>query len=544
MIARAVSGREPALRIVAARAAKQVQRRAGRGRGKTVVDEGNSDGDEDYIPAERQAVSAADSVASVSNPPRRSKRRSGGASGGDKPGVLGAAGSCGGADDAAGHPSDGEGAGGQGTGGGRMPTGAGAGGSDGWAGPPTAGGGAGASPGGGVPAGVGAGGGGTGEGGGGGESQGDGKSDTESGDLGGGGSQGDGKSDTESGDLVIPTQSAVDEIDEDNRPLFSPPTAGGGAGASPGGGVPAGGGAGGGGTGEGGGGGGSQGVIPLRPCGKSRKVPTQSAVDEIDEDDRPPIKESAANKKCKKADKPGLNTDQKNQQIDKQVWSIDFAAACGHLAWYESNRGDNPPRHVWLMNEKDTAIFNSNQGLEVTITRRASPYLKKLLCMKKAHGSYPEEVSAGIQFVVHTNSGRNYYLMYHDYAGVLIVKVESIMKPDENKDLSDDAKWARTMKFRRVFETADAVRKARNQKDNGIYMGELAMREVLRTEKEENKAPTVHEGDSEYVGDIRTLVGVVRWKKEGMGDHSKDYFSENRTDLLLTGGSVSQNINE
>ena len=134
--------------------------------------------------------------------------------------------------------------------------------------------------------------------------------------------------------------------------------------------------------------------------------------------------------------------------------------------------------------------------------------------------------------------------MYHDYAGVLIVKVESIMKPDENKDLSDDAKWARTMKFRRVFETADAVRKARNQKDNGIYMGELAMREVLRTEKEENKAPTVHEGDSEYVGDIRTLVGVVRWKKEGMGDHSKDYFSENRTDLLLTGGSVSQNINE
>ena len=98
------------------------------------------------------------------------------------------------------------------------------------------------------------------------------------------------------------------------------------------------------------------------------------------------------------------------------------------------------------------------------------------------------------------------------------------------------------MSFRRVFDTQDAVNKAKHQQDNGIYMGELAMREVLKKEKANEIAPTVHEGDCTYLGDIRTLVGVVRWKKEGMNDLPKDYFSENRTDLFLTGGSVSQNV--
>ncbi len=61
----------------------------------------------------------------------------------------------------------------------------------------------------------------------------------------------------------------------------------------------------------------------------------------------------------------------------------------------------------------------------------------------------------------------------------------------------------------------------------------LQCAEVLRKEKEKEIAPTVREGDCTYLGDIRTLVGVLRWKKEGMNDLPKDYFSENRTNLVL-----------
>ena len=242
-----------------------------------------------------------------------------------------------------------------------------------------------------------------------------------------------------------------------------------------------------------------------------------------------------------------MNTDQKKLAIDKEVHSYDFAAACGHLGWYERNSGRNTTAdHVWLMKEKDTAIFNLiGKHLEVTITRRPSPYLKRMVRMKREDGSWPENVSdhdIGIKFVVRANSGRNYYLMYHDVAGALMVKLENIKKPEEDKDLNEDEKWAETMSYRRVFDTADAVKKAQSQKDNGIYMGERALREVLRQEKLGNKEPTVHEGDSVYSGDIRTLLGIVRWRKEGAIDLPKDYFSENRTDLVVTGCSVCQNI--
>jgi hypothetical protein len=235
------------------------------------------------------------------------------------------------------------------------------------------------------------------------------------------------------------------------------------------------------------------------------------------------------------------------QVIAKEVWSIDFTAACSHLAWYENN--SDQTRHVWLMTAKDTAVFNVIVGkpLEVTITRRASPYLKRLLAMKKAHGSCPAEISddVGIKFDVRANSGRNYYMMYHDFAGVLIVKVEGLNKPDVNSVLNEDESWAKTMTFRRVFDTKDAVTKAKGQKDNGIYMGEKAMREVWRKELEKQLAPTVHEGDCTYEGDIRTLVGVARWKKEGMDDLSQDYFVEYlRSDLLVTGSSVCQNVSK
>jgi hypothetical protein len=285
---------------------------------------------------------------------------------------------------------------------------------------------------------------------------------------------------------------------------------------------------------------------PLRPCGKSRKVPDQPAKS---------LKPQTAGSSCAPRedsddDKPlvkVLNRDQMEQVIAKEVWSIDFAAACSHLAWYENN--SDQTRHVWLMTAKDTAVFNVIVGkpLEVTITRRASPYLKRLLAMKKAHGSCPAEISddVGIKFDVRANSGRNYYMMYHDFAGVLIVKVEGLNKPDVNSVLNEDESWAKTMTFRRVFDTKDAVTKAKGQKDNGIYMGEKAMREVWRKELEKQLAPTVHEGDCTYEGDIRTLVGVARWKKEGMDDLSQDYFVEYlRSDLLVTGSSVCQNVSK
>ena len=250
-----------------------------------------------------------------------------------------------------------------------------------------------------------------------------------------------------------------------------------------------------------------------------------------------------------------LNEKQEKQPICSNIWSVDFAAFCGYLAWYAENQGtraSRAPKDVWLMKEKDTAVFSlAHSVLEATVIRRASPYLKRLLVAKKLHGSCPQDIlpeSVGIRFTVRAMSGRNYYLMYHPDAGVLMVKVESIEKPVEDKDgvtaiLNEDEKWKKTMTFRRVFDTQDAVMKAKGQKDNGKYLGEEALRKLWKEEVRTERM-TYHEGDCTYEGDIRTLVGVVRWHRANTvtSELPKDYFAEYAdADLVLTGDSVCQN---
>jgi len=237
-----------------------------------------------------------------------------------------------------------------------------------------------------------------------------------------------------------------------------------------------------------------------------------------------------------------LNKEQEGVLIAKNIWSYDFAAACGHLGYYAKNRGSNKPsRQVWLMKERDTAVLALvGSHLEATITRRASPYLRKLLDLKGF------DLSSGdikITFTVRCNSGRNFYLMYDDYAGVVTVIVEKIMSPKEDKtgNVDEDEKWRETCEFRRVFDTRDAALKSKGRPNNGEYMGEKYFRELLKTEQK-NRTETFHSGDCTYKGDIRKLVGVVKWKKVSMTEIPKNYFNEYaEADLFDRGEAVNQN---
>jgi len=239
-----------------------------------------------------------------------------------------------------------------------------------------------------------------------------------------------------------------------------------------------------------------------------------------------------------------LNKEQASLTLPKNIWSFDFAATCGHLVWYAGIRGSNKQqRQAWLMKETDTAVFSGGCGrcLEATITRRASPYLRALLDLKQFSSSASRDVK--ITFTARCMSGRNYYLMYDSFAGVVIVNVEEIMRPqkDTTGNVDEDEKWKETFVYRRVFDTRDAAAKAKGKKNNGVYMGENYFRQLLE-EEENSKTETFHEGDSTYKGDIRTLVGVVRWQKAGQNDFPKDYFTEyTEADLFHRGESVHQN---
>ena len=135
-----------------------------------------------------------------------------------------------------------------------------------------------------------------------------------------------------------------------------------------------------------------------------------------------------------------LNSKQESENIPVNKMSMVFAAGWGNLEFYARKKGSNKPhKQVWLMKENDTAVFGS--PLEVTITRRALPYLRKLLHLKEIPGD------AKITFAVRCNSGcssgRNHYLMYHEFACVLIVAVEEISRPvgDNTGNVDKDTKW-------------------------------------------------------------------------------------------------------
>ena len=238
-----------------------------------------------------------------------------------------------------------------------------------------------------------------------------------------------------------------------------------------------------------------------------------------------------------------LNPEQQNVEFDTNPWSADFAIGCSHLCYYGN---PSAPYPVWMMKERDTAVFSTSdkehEPAEATITRRQSRYLRILLGLKEC------AVPTGITFRVRARSDRHYYLKFDDWAGALIVKVEKIMAP--NPDARDDkAKWKETMSFRRVFDTQEAVAKSKDQRDRGQALGGKAMKELWRREMQLEKDTgqshtTYHVGDCRYVGDIRTLVGVVRWKSERAQDLAEDYFSEYPdADEVTTGADVVQNSN-
>ena len=104
------------------------------------------------------------------------------------------------------------------------------------------------------------------------------------------------------------------------------------------------------------------------------------------------------------------------------------------------------------------------------------------------------------------------------------------------------------MSFRRVFDSQEAATKSKRQKDNGKALGGKAMAKIYREEQRLEKDhqgksfTTYHVGDCRYLGDIRTLIGVVRWKSEHANDLADDYFKEYKdAEEVTTGQDVVQN---
>ena len=269
-----------------------------------------------------------------------------------------------------------------------------------------------------------------------------------------------------------------------------------------------------------------------RMAGSKACAADSCGADEDSDDDVPLIHETT------------LNKEQSEVELNQNPWSMDFAIACSDIAWYGKPEDlSGPPIPVWRMKELNTAVYGKeDQSTVVTITRQESPYLVHLLKLRGC------AVHPGITFVVRARSDVNYYLMFDDCAGACVVTVDKIMPPDD-ATRNESERWKETMSYKRAFRTDEAVMYSKAGKARGLHMGNDYFRKLLAEEAkmdpDEYGRPytTYHVGDAYYTGDIRKLVGVVRWISKDMKAVADDYFPEYlQADLVITGAGVVQRL--
>ena len=143
-----------------------------------------------------------------------------------------------------------------------------------------------------------------------------------------------------------------------------------------------------------------------------------------------------------------------------------------------------------------------------------------------------------IAFNVRPNSGRNHYILYDQWAGAKLVSVEAVRQPDD-----DD--WSKTIEFRQIFTTAEAIEISETR--GGGTKGHMGKKELqkLLTEDQSRSPPqtTYHNGDYLHNGDIRDVIGVFRWAKANTRENElqscpAEYYP--KSDLIFIGSHIDE----
>ena len=194
-------------------------------------------------------------------------------------------------------------------------------------------------------------------------------------------------------------------------------------------------------------------------------------------------------------------------------WSIDIICEIHNEIWEEGS-----DHRTW---QHSNVVFHTDLGgLYASITR------------------VPGFRYAGdtrIAFNVRQNSSRNHYIMYDQWAGAKLVSVVAVRRPDGD--------WSKTVDFRQIFTTAEALNVS-DALGGGIkgYMGIKELNELKMKDQRLNRT-TYHNGDFLHSGNIKDVIGVVRWAEANTRGQSQVqglYTDYPKSDLIYIGPHISE----
>jgi hypothetical protein len=117
-----------------------------------------------------------------------------------------------------------------------------------------------------------------------------------------------------------------------------------------------------------------------------------------------------------------------------------------------------------------------------------------------------------ISFKVETMKGeanaKYFYIAFDQYAARFIVDIFQISEPYKSKG---QFKHEKTMKFRRVWTALEGS--TRTDREEDTQNGHLGSKSLKRMAEENDRRgeETFHVGDVVYEGDLRILIGVIKW---------------------------------
>jgi hypothetical protein len=211
-------------------------------------------------------------------------------------------------------------------------------------------------------------------------------------------------------------------------------------------------------------------------------------------------------------------------------------------------------KEIWSVNfKKDLhALLYDEEGYEGCWELSRVKWVEKSVSVTRVPQKATAKVCAGldlrISFDVKVADDDDavdgyYYIMYDDFAGAMMVEVINISDRPKGKCFED------TVKFRRVYSAPEAVNRVDKTQSTTRYLGKFDLQKFAQREVDgDPDSVTYHVGDCEYTGDVRKMIGVVRWFTESnRSTHGAKHIREGRAkwqypeaDLVFTGPPFSE----
>ena len=220
-----------------------------------------------------------------------------------------------------------------------------------------------------------------------------------------------------------------------------------------------------------------------------------------------------------------------HENVDTNIWSYQFVFDVANAVGRPNRAGF--ARRPW---KKSTEVHNKKEGhsLSADINRE----------FIAINGRTMDNIQFTVQNPCAGGNTRYFFIMYDSFSGACLVDVVKVAEPCKTCDVK--IMQNQTIHFRRVWTTMEASSRCDTEQDtqHGL-LGSISLREKLKENMNEKKE-RYHVGDVVYEdGDIRDLIGIVKWypdQYKDAADLPKAYFSAEypKADCIRIGAHFSQ----